>query len=126
MKRILKVSLIISLFFCILLGFFQTISNADHSSEVMAFIKEDHKDNTGAAANVSTMSSILITSVRITGISVAVVILLVLAMKYMIAAPGEKADIKKSAVPYVIGALVLFGAVGILEIINKFSTAVKA
>lgn len=47
--------------------------------------------------------------------------LIILAIKYMSAAPGEKADIKKSAVVYVIGAVVLFAAVGIMQVIKQFS-----
>ena len=39
--------------------------------------------------------------------------LIVLAMKYMMSAPGERADIKKHAVVYVVGAVV--------GIIQKFS-----
>ena len=48
--------------------------------------------------------------------------LLVVAMKYMTAAPGEKADIKKHAVVYVVGAVVLFAVTGILGLINTFSS----
>jgi hypothetical protein len=42
-------------------------------------------------------------------------------MKYMMAAPGDKAEIKKSAVIYVVGAIVLFAVGGILSIIQKFA-----
>ena len=48
--------------------------------------------------------------------------LAVLAMKYMSAAPGEKATIKKHAAVYIVGAIVLFGAAGILNIIETFAT----
>ena len=43
------------------------------------------------------------------------------AMKYMSSAPGDRAEIKKHAVIYVVGAIVLFGSAGILEIIQKFA-----
>ena len=55
----------------------------------------------------------------------AVVMLLALAMKYMISAPSEKADIKKSATVYIVGAIVLFGVSGILSIIENFSSAIN-
>lgn len=55
----------------------------------------------------------------------AVILLIILAIKYMQAAPGEKADIKKSAVVYVIGAVILFGAVGIMETIKQFSASIN-
>ena len=56
------------------------------------------------------------------GIGVAVIMLIVLAIKYISAAPGDKAEIKKHAVVYVVGAVILFAATGILQIIRTFAT----
>ena len=56
------------------------------------------------------------------GVSVALVILIWLGIKYIIASPSDKADIKKSAVAYIIGAVVLFAASGILALIASFAT----
>ena len=47
--------------------------------------------------------------------------LIVLAIKYISAAPNDKAEIKKHAVVYVVGAVILFGATVILEIIKNFA-----
>lgn len=58
--------------------------------------------------------------VSVIAAAVAIVILICLAIKYMTAAPSEKADIKKSAVTYVIGAVLLFAASGVLGIIATF------
>lgn len=58
--------------------------------------------------------------VRLVGASVAVIILIVLACKYIIASAGDRADIKKYAINYVIGALILFGASGIASLIKSF------
>ena len=55
---------------------------------------------------------------------VAITMLLVLAMKYMSAAPSEKADIKKHAVVYVVGAVVMFAASGLLTIIGNFASSI--
>ena len=48
--------------------------------------------------------------------------LIVLAIKYISAAPGDKAEIKKHAVIYIVGAVVLFAASGIIQIIKTFAT----
>lgn len=74
------------------------------------------------AEKVNDVVAIVITIARVVGVTVAIVMLLVVAMKYMTAAPGEKADIKKSAVVYVVGAIVLFAVTGILGIINTFAS----
>ena len=39
----------------------------------------------------------------------------------MISSPGDRADIKKHAVAYVIGAFVLFGVTGILGVLVDLS-----
>ena len=67
-----------------------------------------------------------ITIMRVVGVGIAIIILMVIACKYMISAPGDRADIKKHAVPYVVGAVVLFGASGILTILLNFSEKISA
>lgn len=71
----------------------------------------------------STSQSILksvISVTRIVAAAVAIVILMIIACKYILASAGDRADIKKYAVNYVIGAIILFGASGILSIIQTF------
>lgn len=58
---------------------------------------------------------------QVIGVAIAVIMLIVLAIKYISAAPSDKADIKKSAVAYIVGAVVLFAASGILGIIRTFA-----
>lgn len=48
--------------------------------------------------------------------------LIVLGVKWLVAAPDQKADIKKSAVIYVIGAIMVFAAGVILRVIRNVST----
>ena len=63
----------------------------------------------------------IISVMRIVGTGVAIIMLTAVAIKYLSAAPGDRADIKKHAVVYVVGAVVLFGASGILTIIQKWA-----
>lgn len=62
-----------------------------------------------------------ISVVRIVAVGVAIIMIIAVAMKYMTAAPGDRADIKKHAVPFVVGAIVLFASSGILGIIAQFA-----
>lgn len=79
-----------------------------------------------ADKSVSNLSGMILSIVQIVGVAVAVIMLIVLAIKYISAAPSEKADIKKSATVYIVGAIILFAAAGLLEIIKQFAGAVKA
>ena len=80
------------------------------------------KDDSGAASSMQAIVASILAVVQVVGIGVAVIMLIVLAIKYISAAPGDKADIKKHAVVYVVGAVVLFAASGILQIIKNFAT----
>ena len=77
---------------------------------------------TGSAGDTSAkfndILNIVLGIVQVIGIAIAVIMLIVLAIKYISAAPSDKADIKKSVWVYVVGAIVLFGAAGILQIIK--------
>ena len=79
-------------------------------------------DASGASTSVTNMIGAMIDIIQIVGTGVAIIMLIVLAIKYISAAPGDKADIKKHAVVYVVGAIVLFAASAILGIIQEFAT----
>ena len=83
-------------------------------------------DDGGAATSVGKMANAVLSVVQTVGMAVAVIMLVVLAIKYISAAPSDKAEIKKHAVVYVVGAVVLFGASGILQIVKNFATNIKA
>lgn len=82
---------------------------------------ENAQDTSGAASSINNIIKAMITIVQVVGVGVAIIMLIVLAIKYISAAPGDKADIKKHAVVYVVGAIVLFAASGILGIIKNFA-----
>ena len=58
--------------------------------------------------------------VQIFSVGLAVILLIVNAIQYMNAAPDAKADIKKKMVLYGIGAVIVFSATQLAEIILKF------
>lgn len=58
---------------------------------------------------------------QIVAVGVATIMLVVLAIKYIVSSPGDKAEIKKHAVVYIVGAVFIYGSVGILNIIQAFA-----
>ena len=74
---------------------------------------------------IDKMGSTAITIIRIASVAIAIVMLLVIGMRYMVSAPVDRADIKKHLIAYVVGAFILFGVNGILTIILKFSEQIK-
>lgn len=75
--------------------------------------------NTGAAQSATNFGKIIIGTIQVVGTGIAVIMLLYIAIKYMIAAPSEKAEYKKTALSFVIGAVILFATTGLLELIKK-------
>ena len=123
-SNIIKIALI-ALIIAIGFSVFAIPQNALFSSGEAATYAEMSNDGGGATSSVQDIVGDIISALKIASLGVAVVMLLVLAMKYMSAAPSEKADIKKHAVVYVVGAVVMFAAAGILHIIQQFATSIS-
>ena len=125
--------ILVFLIILILINFsFMLTANAEektdddlYSSKMGELIKGDWSDATNASNKVSSILTTIIVAVKISAIAIAIIMLLVVAMKYVASAPGDRADIKKSAIVYVVGAFVLFGVSGILSIIEKVSRVIN-
>lgn len=64
--------------------------------------------------------------VRTVGVLIAVVVLLILGIKYMMGSAEEKADYKKSMIPYIVGAVLVFAASAISGIIFDLAKGIGA
>ena len=60
------------------------------------------------------------------GMITAVVVLIVLGIKYMMGSAEEKAEYKKTLLPYVIGAVLIFAATVVVTVIANFGTSIQA
>lgn len=89
-------------------------------------LTENAEDTSGAARSINRILQAALTITQVIGVGVAIIMLIVLAIKYISASPGDKADIKKHAVVYVVGAIILFAASGILQIIKNFAKNIYA
>lgn len=117
-KIIVKIiALICILLFCVSIGI--TTNAAVTASDVEAFAGSESTEGTEPIKKIIGM---VLDVVRLVGAAVAVVMLMTIAAKYMIASSGDRADIKKYAFNYVIGAIILFAASGILTIVRDTIT----
>lgn len=67
----------------------------------------------------------IVAVVRTVGVLVAVVILLILGIKYMVGSAEEKADYKKSMIPYLVGAVLIFAASTVTGIVYDMAMALN-
>ena len=60
------------------------------------------------------------------GVVVAVVVLLILGVKYMVGSAEEKAEYKKTMIPYVVGAILIFAATTIVNVVYNLANGINA
>ena len=63
--------------------------------------------------------------IRNVGIVLAVILLMILGIKYMIGSAEEKADYKKTMIPYLVGCVCLFGASAIAQVVIQMGSSIK-
>ena len=127
MAKLMKV-MAVALLVVMVVAALATSANATMSFNAITTdsVVQNASDSSGAASSINRIIGSVLTIVQVVGCGVAVIMLIVLAIKYISAAPGDKADIKKHAVVYVVGAVVLFAASGILQIVKNFASNVQA
>lgn len=68
--------------------------------------------NTG---NLTNIGGKIINVIQVVGIIVAIVVILILGIKYMTGSVEQKAEYKKTMIPYVIGAVLLVAGTSIVK-----------
>ncbi len=81
--------------------------------------------NVPGADKVNNLGGTILGIAATIGMVVAVLMLVWLGIKYLSAAPNEKADIKKGMTIYVVGALLLFAASGIVTVLQNIGAGVS-
>lgn len=126
-KRLLKVlvsvimlALVITTVYSIV---FSSVNGYDYMTKINTMA--DKPGDANVTKPFQKIGGAIITIARVACMGIAVIMLIVLAIKYMSAAPSDRASIKKSAVQYTVGAMIMFAAAGILTIIQKFASTVK-
>ena len=123
MKKII-ISLMV-VFLCVaLVATFTHSAYADWATTAISNVEAASGDDT-TNGSVRSITGSLLAVFRIAAVGIALIMLVVVSIKYMSAAPEGKAEIKKHAVIYVVGAIVLFASAGILGIIESFAKNIE-
>ena len=86
---------------------------------------ENQKLNGNADSQITKVGGNIVNIIQIVGIVIAVIVLLVIGVKYMIGSASEKAEYKKTMIPYVVGAVLVFAGTSLVKVIYSLATAVK-
>ena len=83
-------------------------------------------DLTGTEQEITTLKNAgnsILKIISTVGVVISVVVLIVLGIKYMMGSVEEKAEYKKTLLPYVIGAALVFAASGIAQIVYNIANS---
>lgn len=121
--KILSIILVVTMMLVVSMGTisFAGESPAGDSTGIVETITGGGNANTDGLQGVGANIIQIITTI---GIIVAVVVLLVLGIKYMMGSAAEKAEYKKTMIPYLIGAVLIFGASAIAKAVIAMSESI--
>lgn len=79
-------------------------------------------NNTGAVQSIGQQ---ILGIVQVVGSIAAVIVLVVLGIKYMMGSAEEKAEYKKTMIPYIIGAVLIFAASNLASMIYGWAQSIS-
>ena len=120
--KMLTIILIIAMVFSVTIGTISMASSSDSAEVVGELFNGGSADTSGIKGFGANVVDIITTI----GIIVAVVVLLVLGIKYMMGSAAEKAEYKKTMIPYLIGAVLIFGAAAIAKAVIAMSETITS
>ena len=88
------------------------------ASAVFAIGNMDVNITYGGTGKIKEIANPILGALQVIGMVTAVGILIYLGIKYVVGSASDKAEFKKSAVPFVVGVIVIFAAVAIMTAIK--------
>ena len=95
-------------------------ANMVFASDPFDNIKPDYHGTNG----ITDIGNTVIGIVTVIGMVASVLVLVVLGIKYMMGSAEEKAEYKKTMIPYVVGAALIFAASAFAQVVYQFFTGV--
>lgn len=74
-----------------------------------------------STSDITNLGNKLVTILTTVGVVLSVIMLIVLGIKYMMGSAEEKAEYKKTMMPYLIGAVLIFSASVIANVVYNFA-----
>jgi len=120
MKKVSKIFAILILA-VMLMSFASAVFAANDKTSVdPGTWKTQDTGNKIKTSDIEQFSASIINVISIVGSAAAIITLIVLGIKYMMGSAEEKAEYKKTLLPYIIGAAMVFGASVLTGVIYSF------
>ena len=82
--------------------------------------------DTSDDGGITTIGGKIIGIIQTAGSVVAVAMLVIIGIKYMLGSAEDKAEYKKSLMPYLVGAILIFAASNLASVIYNFAGNIQA
>ena len=119
MKRKVKIFSIIMLIIITLSSFMETVSYGQETIKPGDYNPNDREE---VPEEFTKTIGIIATGIQTIGIILSVIVIGILGIKFMTGSVEEKADYKKSIIPYLVGTILLVTIGTIIRIINNLTT----
>ena len=131
-SKILKGMLIVTIILILILIWGQPKIYAYEEIQLASGVIDPNDFNPGNIQNafndagaITNMGATIIGVIRVIGVIVTVVCLMLMGIKYMTGSVEEKADYKKSMIPYLIGVFIFFALSQIIPVIIDLASTIK-
>ena len=114
--RIITVLSTIMIVFCMMMPVFATDTDPDKT-----LTPSQLTPTYNGTGEIKTVGQNIMGILNTVGIVVAVIVLMVLGIKYMMGSAEEKAEYKKTMIPYIVGAILIFAATTLANMVYKFA-----
>lgn len=124
--KIISTLLIVLALLVSLTGVTMAANTTKGGADLSGKIDEIAQGNSSAdTSKVVDLGKTVVTIMQTVGIVVAIVVLLVLGIKYMIGSAEEKAEYKKTMLPYVVGAVLIFASTTIVNVVYQLANGLN-
>ena len=117
-KKTMKIISVLAIIMCIIMSAVTVFADVTISGMTNQQLDDS------ATTSLQSVGGQIAAVIRNAGIIVALIVLMILGIKYMTGSAEEKAEYKKTMVPYLVGAVILFGAAAIAQGVISISQGI--
>ena len=78
-----------------------------------------------SSSGLTNLGGYIVGTIQVIGVIVAIVVLLVLGIKYMTGSAEERAEYKKTMIPYLVGAVLIFASTTIVNVVYNLANGLN-
>ena len=113
--KVVSILLLVAMILAVSSTFVQAAGNNVTGPEgVLNSMKNPNYSDSG---EITSLGQRIVGIIQIVGVVIAVVVVLVIGIKYLIGSAEEKAEYKKTMIPYLVGAVLVFAGATIVNVV---------